>query len=62
MARHPEEPVYLRALGIFETLHGDREAARRLLRAALRHEMEQETRGAIARELLQLEDVDATPS
>jgi hypothetical protein len=56
VAHHPEEPVYLRALGIFEALHGDRAAARRLLRAALRHETTQETRGAITRELLQLED------
>jgi uncharacterized protein HemY len=56
VAHHPEEPIYLRALGIFETLHGDRGAARRLLRAALRHETSPEARGAIARELLQLED------
>lgn len=58
VAQHPEEPVYLRALGIFESLHGDRAAARRLLRAALRHETAQETRGAIARELLKLEERD----
>jgi hypothetical protein len=55
VAYNPEQPVYLRALGIFEALHGNVGTARRLLRAALRHETGEETRGAIARELLQLE-------
>jgi Flp pilus assembly protein TadD len=58
VAHDPEQPVYLRALGIFEALHGSVGTARRLLRAALRHETGEETRGAIARELLQLERSD----
>lgn len=58
VAYNPEQPVYLRALGIFEALHGNVGTARRLLRAALRHETGEETRGAIARELLQLDRSD----
>jgi hypothetical protein len=58
VAYNPEQPVYLRALGIFEALHGNVGTARRLLRAALRNETGEETRGAIARELLQLDRSD----
>ncbi|MEN8184259.1 MAG: hypothetical protein ABFS46_17170, partial [Myxococcota bacterium] len=48
---HPEEPVLIYAAGVWEAMYGDRPRAQRLLRAALRHQPDEELHGAIAREL-----------
>jgi hypothetical protein len=54
-ARHPGQPLLRHAVGVFESMYGEAQAAQQELREALRLEADAERRAAIERDLAQVQ-------